>query len=102
MIFDLLGDIMHLGPTTFWLLTALAATGAFMVRELTGQLGYGLLALPVFWLGATCGHLFLELASLHFGVDPITDAIMGGAFGMSLTLLGAVLIRQTANLFVRD
>lgn len=99
MIVNFVADIVHLSPVKFWLITAIACSGAFLIRELSGRLLYGMIAGPLLWFGAMAGHLFLEMGGLHFGVDPITDAIMGAMFGMSLVVLAAIFVRQAVSLF---
>jgi len=98
MVYQFFADIMHINGPIFWLITAIAFSGAFMVKELTDRLAYSIIAFPILWMSAISGHVFLETAHLHFGVDPITDAIMGAMFGMSTMVLFAVFLRQAVGL----
>ncbi|MEO0792677.1 MAG: hypothetical protein AAFY27_09045 [Pseudomonadota bacterium] len=97
-ISNVLGDIAALRPAIYYLLTFLAAMGALMVRELTGRISFAIISLPILWIASLGGHLFLMHSKMAFGVDPVTDAIMGSLFGMSVAVVIVIFIRQAFSL----
>lgn len=98
MIEKLIFEYHEMPSALFVLITLMSVLAAYLVKEISDRLVFGIVGFPLIMFFGILGHAGFRAANVQLGVDIVTDGVVAAAFGISIAALILVLFMRSMRL----